>query len=172
MRQEIVDAITALGPCSITELAVHLGRAADSLYFHVNKLVKVGLVQELEKRQTGRHVWTVYAMPGRFARLVYRPELARSISRVVSGALRLSLREFQTAITRSQPRVEGPLRNLWGGRIKGWLSDDDLAQVNRLLARLFRLFHRRGPGPGRQCHSLAWVLTPAQVRSRSKTTTP
>jgi DNA-binding transcriptional ArsR family regulator len=168
MRQEIVDAITAIGPCSMIDLAEHLGKAPDALYFHVKKLVRVGLVQEIDKGRSGRHVWARYAMAGRAARIKYGPAQRQSIGRVIAGALRLSLRDFQRGFEQPGVRWEGKRRNLWGGRLKGWVSEQDLADVNRLLERLAQIMHRNGPGEGRQIHSLAWVLAPAQVRTRIK----
>jgi len=170
MRQEIVDAITAIGPCSITELAAYLGRAADSLYFHVKKLVKVRLVQEVEKRKEGRHEWAIYAMPGRVARIVYSDAVSKSIRKVVAGAVRLSLREFNAATLQKTARTSGPTRYLWGGRTKGWLSAADLAEVNRLLVQLHQIMYRSEPGPGRAVHSFAWIVAPAQVRNRANST--
>lgn len=168
MRQEIVDAITAIGPCSITELAANLGRAPDSLYFHVKKLLEVELVQEVGKRKQGRHEWAIYAMPGRVARIIYSNAVSGSVRKVVAGAVRLSLREFNEAITKKTTRTSGPLRNLWGGRTKGWLSEADLAEVNKLLEQLHQIMYRSEPGPGREVHSFAWVVAPAQIRPRVK----
>lgn len=167
MRQEIVDAVAAMGPCSILELADHLGRAADSLYFHVRKLVRVKLLLEVEKRKSGRHTWVVYALPGRQVRMVYRPAVMKSVRKVVAGAMRLSLREFNRAVTQNSGKFTGPNRNIWGGRIKGWLSDADRLEVNQLLERVLQLMIRQGPAPGRHVHSLGWVLAPAQVRKRA-----
>lgn len=167
MRQEIVDAVAAMGPCSILEIADHLGRAADSLYFHVKKLVKVKLLLEVEKRKAGRHTWVIYALPSRQVRMVYRPAVMKSIRKVVAGALRLSLREFDRAIAAKTGVFTGPKRNMWGGRIKGWLTDDDLQEVGQLFERILHLMNRHGPSPDRQVHTLGWVLAPAQVRKRS-----
>lgn len=52
-RQEIVDALQAAGARTIAELAALLARPADSLYFHVRSLVKVGLVVERGERREG-----------------------------------------------------------------------------------------------------------------------
>jgi DNA-binding transcriptional ArsR family regulator len=170
-RQEIVDGLAALGQASMTELAEHLGRAADSLYFHVRKLMKIGLVREVERRQEGRHVWAVYALEGRTPRIAYQAGMGRSISRVVAGALRLSLREFQGAIGRDDVQLDGPRRNLWGGRLKGWLSSEDLQEVNHLIDRLSQVLHGRGPGEGRRAYSFAWVFAPGRVRQRNNSNT-
>ena len=37
-RQRLVAALEALGPASVRELAAHLGRSPQSLYFHLRKL--------------------------------------------------------------------------------------------------------------------------------------
>ncbi len=168
MRQEIVDALTTLGPSSIQAIADHLGRAADSLYFHVKKLVKVKLVQCVEKRKEGRIEWSIYAVPGRHARIVYQPRVAKSIKKVVAGAMRLSLREFQKSIVSDSARYSGSQRNVWGSRAKGWLSPRDVVEANRLLEQLIALFNQQGPTEGRQVYSLAWVFTPVPVRQREK----
>ena len=52
-RQEVADGLQAIGPCSIADLADLLGRAPDSLYYHVRKLEKVGLVVARGTRETG-----------------------------------------------------------------------------------------------------------------------
>jgi predicted transcriptional regulator len=170
MRQEIIDALTALGPSSIQAIGEHLGRAADSLYFHVKKLVKVKLVQCLEKRKNGRHEWAIYAVPGRVARIVYQPKVAKSIKKVVAGAMRLSLREFQQSIVSDAACYTGSQRNVWGGRVKGWLSPEELAEVNRLLEQLLSVFHqhKQTPEASRQVYSMAWVFAPVPARSRDK----
>src|SRR5436190_2021792 len=111
-RQEIVDALAALGASSVAELADHLGRPADSLYFHVRKLLKVGVIRELELRKSGRHEWAVYALHTRSARVRYDGAPARSIQRVVAGAVRQSLREFNRGFAVPGIRLSGKRRNL------------------------------------------------------------
>ena len=44
VRQEIIDAVSAMGPVSIAELARTLGRRPSALYFHFAKLEKLGFV--------------------------------------------------------------------------------------------------------------------------------
>jgi hypothetical protein len=166
-RQEIVDAVAAIGPCSILDLADHLGRAADSLYFHVKKLVQVGLLLEKEKRKAGRHVWAIYSLPSRQVRIVYRQAMMGSIQRVVAGAMRLSLREFNQSVAQAGGQFTGPNRNIWGGRTKGWLSDSELREVNQLLERILHVMSRHGPASGRRMHTLGWVLAPTRVHPRA-----
>src|SRR3954463_6659873 len=47
IRQDILDAVTAIGPCSVAQLAVALGKPADGLYYHIRRLLDVGLLMEV-----------------------------------------------------------------------------------------------------------------------------
>jgi hypothetical protein len=60
--------------------------------------------------------------------------------------------------------VEGPGRNHWGARVRGWLDERRLARANQLLKRLSDLVRAGRPGPGCQPIALAWVLAPVPSR--------
>ena len=71
LRQEIVDAVRAMGTCSARELAVELGTSPDSLYYHLRKLVAVGLLVSEGKRSATRRHEEVFRTPGDSMRAVY-----------------------------------------------------------------------------------------------------
>lgn len=167
-RQEIVDALVSGGPCSIAELATHTGRAPDSLYFHVRRLIKVGLIVEREARTTGKRPAAVYDVPGRplylsYATMMGWPELTG----VVGSALRLAGRDFGRAMKLGVAVVEGPRRNIWGGRAKGWVGNEEIEEMNRLIARLFEIVHSGRPGEGRTAQSFTMVLAPVRASRRA-----
>lgn len=166
MRQEIFDAFTLKGPSSISEIASHLGRSPDSLYFHIKKLLKVGILREKETVKSGRNEWVIYEVPGRDGRLVYERKSASSITRVVSGACRLSLREFKEAILSPTAVLQGSGRTVWGGRVKGWLTEQDVEEVNRHMEKIVEIFHRRTTSQGAEVQTFGWVLCPAKKRTR------
>jgi len=167
-RQEVVDALVAAGPCSVAELAAHTGRAPDSLYFHVNRLVKVGLVVEQARRPTGKRPAAVFDVPGRPLTLAYDDVRAsRDLGAVVSSSLRLADRDFGRAMKLGFAVVEGPRRNVWGGRAKGWVGPSELEEINRLFARVLEIIHGGRPGEGRQPQSLTFVLAPVRANQRA-----
>jgi len=167
-RQEIVDALVAAGPCPIAELAAHTGRAPDSLYFHINRLMKVGLVIERTPRATGKRPAAVYDVPGRPLVLGYASlSGAHDLPAVVSAALRLADRDFARAIKLGGATVEGPRRTLWGGRAKGWVGPDEIEEINRLIARVFEVVHSARPGQGRSPQSFTFVLAPVRPSRRA-----
>ncbi len=57
LRMEIVDELRDRGSSSIAELAAALVRPQPSLYYHVHRLVKAGVVRGKEKRQAGAAGW-------------------------------------------------------------------------------------------------------------------
>jgi predicted ArsR family transcriptional regulator len=164
MRQELLDVLDAAGPCAIAELAERLGRAPDSLYFHVRLLVRVGLVVEVERRKMGRHAFLVYDLAGRPLTIDRSRARRDDLQRVVGGILRLAARDYRRGLGDAATVAEGPRRNHWGGRVRGWLDTAQLARLNELMERLSDLVRGGRPGPGRQPLALAWVLAPALAR--------
>ena len=133
--QEIVDLVGAAGPCSVREMAGFMGRRPDSLYYHVRKLSAAGLLVDRGIRGSGRRAEAMYDVPGRPLRLAYDPsdpENVRAVSRVVASMLRSANRDFRGGFRPDLAVVEGDERNLWAARMKGWLSVDDLAELNTL----------------------------------------
>lgn len=62
VRSEIAQAVTLLGRCSVAEIAAITNRPADTLYPHLGKLRRAGIVVEAGTRKRGRHVQSLYAM--------------------------------------------------------------------------------------------------------------
>jgi DNA-binding transcriptional ArsR family regulator len=174
MRQEIVDALESAGPCSIARLAELLSRPADTLYFHIRKLLKVGLVIEAERRKEGRHVFALYDVFARPLRLAYEPPArARDVTSVVAGALRLGMRDFKRGIADATPEqtLPTPARELWGARAKGWVSRQELARVNELLAEVLSTLRTGQPSADAKAVSVCFVLAPAQKSKRRAAST-
>jgi len=158
-RQEIVDTLDALGgEASAPELAAQLGRPVDGLYYHLKLLVRAGLVRELADGGKGRRYWI--APRPRLRYRTGRTSSARAVARVTTSLLSIAGRDFAAAVANAETVVSGPRRELWGARIKGWVGDAELLEINRALHRLAEMV-RRGRDPRRRrLISLVWVLAP------------
>lgn len=165
-RQEIVDALMSAGPCTVARLAELLGRRPDALYFHIRALERVGLIKSDSQAGTGRETAAVYRLPGPTVKLDYDTTPRKDICRVVRNAVKLSLREFERACLNERYAGEGADRRVWGGRITGWVSADQLAHINRLLAELHETLRSGGPGAGRTAVSLGFLLAPSGFGER------
>ncbi|HET9625407.1 MAG TPA: hypothetical protein VFP84_28765, partial [Kofleriaceae bacterium] len=107
---------------------------------------------------------------GRALRLVYAPRDARNVAAVrgaVGGMLRIARRDFDRAITASDPRaviVDGARRTLWAARGTGWVSEAELVELNALLARVTALLRRPRGGDRQRLISVCHVVAPMTAR--------
>ena len=174
-RIEIVDTLEAIGTAAtVAELATHMGRPADGLYYHLRQLAEGGLV-EVEDTADGRRYRT-RTRSGDRLRLRYRPGAnanAEAVGRVAKSVLSVAGRDFARALADPSTIVEGARRELWAARGKGWVGAQDLAEINRLLVRLMDLLQQpRTTGKARLV-SLSWILAPVDAKpARRKRASP
>ena len=171
VRQEIVDVIDAAGPSSAGEIGELLGRPQDGLYYHIKKLVDVGLLKEVGVRETARRGETVYDTSGRPMRLVYQPgntANARGVIRILGATLRLAERNFARAIRRRDTVVDGPARALWGARITGWVNRSELKEINEHLNAIVQIAQSSKRRRGATLHEVTFVLSPLESAERRR----
>ncbi|MEQ8768644.1 MAG: helix-turn-helix domain-containing protein [Planctomycetota bacterium] len=166
VRQEIVDLVQASGTCSIAEMATWLGRPADSLYYHVRLLEKVGLLVPKGTRPAGPRQEALYDVPGR--PLALRPTEPEQIDRALSAALRVTQRDVRAAVHEGRAVLRGRHRNMTGGRIKGWLTRQELDEVQAHLTRILEIFEASGEEPKGRLTALTYALVPLKARSRGR----
>jgi DNA-binding transcriptional ArsR family regulator len=165
-RIEIVDTLEALGAAvTVAELAAQLGRPADGLYYHLRQLADGGLIEE-QIDSDGRRYRT-RSRRGDALTLRYRPGAtanARAVSHVATSMLRVASRDFARAIADPNAVTDGPRRELWTARHKGWVNAAGLAEINRLLARLVDLLQQPRAADEDKLVALAWVLAPLEAK--------
>lgn len=173
VRQEIMDALAAGGPCSVSDLAGRLGRAADGLYHHLRLLLRVGLIVEHSRRKTAYRTEVVYA-PVNMARRIQAhidprsPRSMKSWEQAVATLLRLGIVDFRRALQGSPIVTQGAGRNLWCGRIKAYLTAEQLTRVNQLMDELFGLLSQGRPAGNAKLHAVTCLLVPSKPSSRSR----
>src|SRR4051812_4900876 len=173
IRQDILDAVTAIGPCSVAQLAVALGKPADGLYYHIRRLLDVALLMEVAGDGNARADLRLDAAHKSFY-LEYKPENRANraaVLRVIASMMRSAERTFRRGFRPGVAVVKGPRRNLWAGRSRGSLSAGELAEVNVLLDRLITVMRsgRRDredmSAKDRALYELTFVLAPANPES-------
>jgi len=166
VRIEIATAIQALGgPTTVAELAEQLGRPADGLYYHLRAMVKGGLLTEHEG-DNGR-CYALAVPAGESMRLVYRPGAtanAKAVGLAARSMSRLAQRDFLRALADPSTVAEGPRRELWSARLRGWLEPAELAEANRLLRQLADLMLSSRPGGKGKLVMVQWMLAPLDAR--------
>lgn len=171
VRQEVVDAVEAAGPLTVPEIARLLGRAADSLYYHVRRLEKVRLLVRDAGGRAKERTGVVYDVPGVPLRLSYDltgPSRTRAVRSVVDGVLRLARRDFGRALLDPGAVVMGPARDTWGGRVRGWATPADLERINRRIGAALAALRTKGRRKNSRPVALVFVLTPLRVKSQKR----
>jgi DNA-binding transcriptional ArsR family regulator len=160
-RQEIIDVLPGMGAVSVAELAAVLQRPADSLYYHLRILKRVALVLSAGGRRVGGRREALFRAVAPEMSLRYelgKKGNAREVNAIVASMLRLGIRDFGNSFGAAQAAVSGPHRELWALRKTGWLSQDQLAAVNRSIETLLTAMsktRRRG-----RLYGITVVLNP------------
>ena len=162
VRQGIVDALEAVGPASVAELAEVLDAPADGLYYHLRILKRRGLVVEQPRSARDGRPQATFDVAGRPTLIRYTPHSPQrnaAIAQVVGSMLRSALRAFRRSLG-PDAVVEGPRRSLWAGRRTARLTPDGLQEVNSLIGRLTEVLEEgRGRNEG-QLYSFTFALSP------------
>lgn len=163
-RDDLIDAVTTIGPCTVPELARFLGRSSQGLYYHIRALRDCGVLLETPGSNARRQQTARYDVPGRPVGVLFdfRTEKSRAaVLRLVRGRLKAGARGFERAFRADIAVVEGANRNLWGTRWTGWLSKSELQEVNRIIARLTGMFRKEaGNSATRRHYELTFAIAP------------
>ena len=160
-RQEIVDVLPRLGTVSVAELATALERPADSLYYHLRILKRVGLVLSAGSRRAKGRREVLYRAISPELSLCYqlgKDGNGNEVNAIIASMLRLGIRDFGSSFKAAEASVSGPNRELWALRRTGWLTQKQIAEVNgyiRKLARRMDTAERRG-----RLYAVTVLLTP------------
>jgi DNA-binding transcriptional ArsR family regulator len=169
-RQEIVDVLPRMGTVSVAELAAALGRPADSLYYHLRILKRVGLVRSAgSHRSNGRREALYRAVAPEMS---LRYELGqkgnnREVNAIIASMLRLGIRDFSTSFKNADASVWGPRRELWALRTTGWLSQQQIEEVNQHMEKLMQIMAT--PARDGRLYAITVLLTPLARRSQRHT---
>lgn len=169
VRQEIVDTLWALGgTATVADLAGQLGRTPNSLYYHLELLCRVGLV-ESEAIDTGERRLRLAGKRGSGPlRLAYRlgkTGNGGALAGYVRALLGQAERDFVRAAAVPDTVVDGARRELWAARNKGWVSPEAQEEIVGLLERLCELTSQSRSGADDRLLTLAFVMAPAAPRS-------
>lgn len=175
-REEIIDAVGLIGPCTVPELARFLGRSRHVLYYHVRALQACGLLLKTQQSGGGRKSTGSYDIPGRPLSVHFDLGTARTrraVKALARSRLNSAMRGFLRACHPDVSITDGPGRNLWVTHWKGHLSARELAEFNRQLARLIDML-RSGTernGARRTAYEFTFALAPvvsAEVNKRRR----
>ncbi len=170
-RQELLGHLVVVDTASVAELAERMGRSVDGLYYHLKLLEAAGLVKcdESGSGDGGRRYQVVaerFALPK-----ITDQESRRAAVSALESSLKLTLKEFCTALADTPLKRSGSARNLFGARMRARLSKQALAQVNAHLDAIEELVvseRSKGDQLSGEFFSLTLALVPAPVERSSR----
>jgi DNA-binding transcriptional ArsR family regulator len=147
VRLEIVETMRMVAPCSIAELATATDRPADTLYRHIEKLRKVGVVVEAGVRRSGRRFEQVFDLAGDD----FRPQLRDTSPRVVNkmfddatkSIAKILLRTTRDAAAAEQIIFGPEERNASVKFEHAWLTAAEFVELRELFVGVKRFMDAR-----------------------------
>ncbi len=141
-RFEVLNAICALGECSIQEIASYTGRARTSLYPHVQQLVDAKLVVESKVRLSGKRYEQVYQPIARTVATKHNlndPENIAYHQAYGNAVARLMARLHERATADPDSVVRGPERDTFVSIHSVWVDDESLTKINGLIEQVLEI---------------------------------
>ncbi|MCP5020883.1 MAG: helix-turn-helix transcriptional regulator [bacterium] len=166
-RLEIFESLQVTGPASAAELARRLGRRVDTLYYHLKKLQRIGVVavsREEGGQGPGRIgvLYRLVAMSVTMKLDLTSPTAREAWAKGSSAVLRLADRDVRAALESPDARPEGPRRNLIVRRYRARLTPAELKKANSHIQELQELFTSRSGSSKGKFHVITTVLTPVE----------
>ncbi len=161
---EVLEALQLGGPASVAELGPRLGRRANSLHYHVGKLLKAKMVVRVGSRRSGARTQAIFdVVADQFVGPSASSDkhLQEATNEAVSAMLRVSSRDFIRAAEDPESLSdEGPQRNILADRLKSWLTPEQLREANEHVDALVEIFRSSPNNNNGQLHVLTMVMSP------------
>lgn len=171
VRGEILDIVDLIGPLSIAEMSVYVGKPIDSLYYHVRRLVKVGLLVNVANRKSKRQMEATFDLPGRPMFLQYVPSQTKHIENVIKSIatmLRVTERNFRNAFEKELVRASGSSRNVEHSRVLGWYTEEEIREIRTQIRKIITKFNSSAKNRKKTSNlfALTTILMPLEVKKR------
>lgn len=162
VRGDIIDHLVGRGPMAIKQIASSLGRQPSSIYYHIEKLLEVGLIEEAGRQVVNRRTEILYKTPGKKMRV--KKALADMANRDVItqtafGLLRQSQRDFERGYERASMKIDGDERNMGFFRLVNRPSPESLAEINGYLERIAEILWQERD-ESQPLVAFAWTMAP------------
>jgi len=171
-RLEVFESLQIGGPASVSELAERLGKAPDSLYYHLRKLEQLGVIEQVADEagagSPGRN-GAMYDLAALSVTMKLDNQSRPSREAWAKGSasvLRLASRDVESALESRSAVTEGAQRNLLVHRRKARLAKKDLKRVNALLDEAYAILADNAENTSGQLYALTLTLSPLEERTR------
>lgn len=176
-RQEILEVLVRIGPCSARELAEETGRARASLYYHIHALVDAGLVRVAAGRRTGRATECLYEPVAKrimLDRTERSSEFVSALADMHRATIRKAEREALVALDQGRAEHTPPGESVSLLRMTARLRPKAAAKARRMMLELARFIGENDDPNAPGIYAMTTVLVrlhpPRAARGRSEST--
>lgn len=165
LKLEIIGQFGELKALSVADLAERMGRPATALYYHINQLTKVGLLNAVGTRLKGKRDETLFLPAAERFEIVaeHEDDLNQSVE-TFAIAQRMAIRDMQAAIVDGTARISGTDRNFMAARLHYRVDRATLKKLNKHLDAIFELVSESNPKTAGEFCSLTLALLPLKGR--------
>lgn len=163
LPQRLISAFERLGRCTVADLADAIDEPVASLYYHVRKFERVGLIRAAGTRGEGQRAEAVYEFPGRELVFDHANEsevYVTALGKAVGSLARIAERAYRAALGHRQSRRTGRLRNHMLQQHYARLSNADLAELNRRLEDIATFIRERDHPDATRWITLTMLMAP------------
>ena len=167
VRLELLEQFGIWGPCAVADVAAHMERPADALYYHVRKLVQVGLLEIVGRRRKAHRFEDLYKLPAEVIEVPRKTTTARvkqATQKAIEAVLRLAGRELSAALDDETAADEGPQRTFYGRRLKARLTKTQIRELNKHVNAIEAVFAAATVKPPRDGRTVAVTVVMTPVR--------
>ena len=135
-RVEILAAVRLFEPCSVGDIAAHLEREPETLYYHFDILEQAGLLRGAGSRSAGRGVEALYERSAdrfRFHPTRRTPRFVESLRKAYRTSIRAAESSLLTATGHPSEVRDGRGKNVRMQLYTLRLTNKDLDELNRRL---------------------------------------
>ena len=139
VRHQIHLAMEMLGECSVNELAERMGRVPETLYYHIRRLEKAGIVEQVDHRIVTNREEAIYQLKAKSLKVdptKSSPRFLKAMTKGCGSLLRFAQRSFVRALESGADRRSSPKRSIRIEQVTVRLSAGNLAQLNERLNSL------------------------------------
>jgi DNA-binding transcriptional ArsR family regulator len=171
-RVELVEAMRMIAPCSIAEIAAAIDRPADTLYRHVDKLRKIGVIVEAGVRRAGRRFEQVFDLAGDDFRPQFRDNSPRAANKMFNDTMRsitkILLRTTRDAVAAEQIVFEPDRRNAMVKFEHAWLTPAEVEQLREMFLGIKRFMDARKSRREGRLYLAAFAMVPVHRKRRAR----
>ena len=163
VRHQIHLAMEMLGACSVNELAERMGRVPETLYYHVRRLEKVGILKQVGRRAGGGREEAIYELGAKRVRVDPKqtsPRFLKAMAKGCGSLLRFAQKSFERALEARAERRFVPKRSLRIEQVAVRLSVRNLAELNKRLDSLQEFLAVTDEPDGKQMYVITLATAP------------